>query len=501
MDDDNESQGTTGDATPAGGEWMPPPPATPTDPPGWVLPIPNPPIAGGSQPDAPTPQGWAPPPPAAWGSGAPSWQDPNAWAAGPQDQTEWTTGVYGNPYGGGPGVWGNPGGPAGPRNPGGWISPWSAPGQPQPRRTLPGAVTALLLVVAVLVGLGIGHGVWRTVGTPVAATGNSGAGNSNGGGFQSPPVTTPANASSIAAEVSPALVDVNTDLSYENAEAAGTGIVLTSNGLILTNNHVITGATTISVTDIGNGKTYPGTVIGYDRIHDIAVIQLQGASGLQTANIGNSSKISVGDEVIGLGNAGGTGGTPSSVAGQITGVNQSITAEDEGNGTTEQLNGLIQTDADIQPGDSGGALVNSAGRVIGVDTAASQGYFFQTQSDQGYAIPIDRAMSIAGQIRSGQATSDVHIGPTAFLGVLIQPTPGQSGASLNKVITGGPAAAAGLSAGDTITTFAGQMISSSTTLTEIISRSAPGARVEVGWIDASGQSHRTTIQLGSGPPQ
>ncbi len=520
MDDDNESQGTTGDATPAGGESMPPPPVTPADPPGWVLPIPNPPVAGDSQPEAPTPPIWAPPPPAAWGSGAPTWQDPSGWAAGPQDPSGWTTGPYGNPYGGPPeawggsGGWGHPGGPGGPgvpTNPGGWSSPWGNPGQPQ--RTLPGAVTALLLVVAILVGLGIGHGVWRNAATPIAANGNSGGSNSNGGnsnsnggnsnsgGLQIPSVTTPANASSIASKVSPALVDINTDLTYQHAEAAGTGIVLTSNGVILTNNHVIAGATTVSVTDVGNGRTYPGTVVGYDRIHDIAVVQLQGASGLQVANIGNSDKISVGDEVVGLGNAGGAGGTPSSVAGNITGINQSITAEDVGNGTSEQLNGLIQTDADIQPGDSGGALVNSSGRVIGVDTAASQGFEFQSQSGEGYAIPIDRAMDIADQIRSGQATGDVHIGPTAFLGVTIGNNGTQPGATIGTVVPGGPAATAGLSAQDIITTMAGRTVSSPTTITEIVTSETPGERVQIGWTDPSGQSHHGSVVLGSGPPQ
>jgi S1-C subfamily serine protease len=357
-------------------------------------------------------------------------------------------------------------------------------------------------VVAVLVGLGIGHGVWRSVQTSVSN--NSNIGNSNGGSSQSPfNDTPPANTGAIAAEASRGLVDINTDLTYEGAEAAGTGIVLTSNGVILTNNHVISGATSISVTDIGNGRIYRGTVVGYDRTHDIAVVQLKGASGLQTAKIGDSSKISVGDEVVGLGNAGGAGGTPSSAGGQITALNQSITAQDASTGASEQLSGLIETDANIQPGDSGGALVNTSGQVIGVDTAASSGFYFQSQSGQGFAIPINRAMSIANQIRSGQATSDVTIGATAFLGVLVNSTTpnGQPGAYIAKVLPAGPAEAAGLTAGDTITTFSGTTIAAAANLTNLISRLSPGARVEIGWTDTSGQSHHTTIRLGSGPPQ
>ena len=147
--------------------------------------------------------------------------------------------------------------------------------------------------------------------------------------------------------------------------------MLSSNGVVLTNNHVINGATAIKVTDIGNGKTYTATVVGYDASHDVAVIQLQGASGLTTASLGNSSTVQTGDNVTALGNAEGKGGTPSVASGTVTALNQSITASDELSGVSEQLTGLIETNAPIQPGDSGGSLVNSYGQVIGMDTAAS----------------------------------------------------------------------------------------------------------------------------------
>ena len=206
--------------------------------------------------------------------------------------------------------------------------------------------------------------------------------------------------------MSPALVDINSTFGYQSAQGAGTGIVLTSNGEILTNNHVINGATKISVTDVGNGKTYNATVVGYDDSHDIAVLQLQGASGLQTAKIGDSSKAAVGEGVVAIGNAGGTGGTPSYAGGSITALNQSITASDDLDGASEQLHGLIEINADIQPGDSGGSLVNTAGEVIGIDTAASQGYSFQTSGTQGYAIPINEALSIVQADRVGHGTGD-----------------------------------------------------------------------------------------------
>ena len=233
---------------------------------------------------------------------------------------------------------------------------------------------------------------------------------------------TPLSASQIAQRVDPALVDVVSTLGDQGASAAGTGIVLTSNGTVLTNNHVIRGATSIKVTDVGNGRTYTAKVVGYDASKDVAVIQLQNASGLTTANLGDSSSVQAGDAVTALGNAGGKGGTPSVATGAVTALNQGITASDEGSGVnSEQLTGLIETNADIQPGDSGGALVNSFGQVIGMNTAASSGTQFQSESGQSaaqaYAIPIDNAETIAKQVEAGQGSSTVHIGATAFLGI------------------------------------------------------------------------------------
>ena len=328
-----------------------------------------------------------------------------------------------------------------PPNPpgGGWWNPGAAsPASPPPpppsprrrRRAVPVVLTAAVVGLAGVIGLGIGHEAWPTTttvspaaqgsttspngsstsggsgggraaraahravrsesptrlgalgqspfgsgGSPFGSGGDSsGSGSGDGsGGSSSASSGSSGDTAAIAAKVSPALVDINSTFSYQSAQGAGTGIVLTSNGEILTNNHVINGATKISVTDIGNGKTYNANVVGYDATGDIAVLQLQGASGLQTAKIGDASKAAVGESVVAVGNAGGTGGTPSSAGGSITALNQSITAGDDLDGANEQLSGLIQVNADIQPGDSGGSLVNTAGEVIGMDTAASQG--------------------------------------------------------------------------------------------------------------------------------
>jgi S1-C subfamily serine protease len=354
-------------------------------------------------------------------------------------------------------------------------------------------------------------------------TGNTGSGSSGSSGSSGP-----SDASAIAAKVDPGLVDINTTLGYAQEQAAGTGIVLTSAGVILTNNHVIDGATTISVTDVGNQKTYTASVVGYDRTGDVAVLQLHNASGLTTANLGNSSNASVGQDVVGIGNAGGTGGTPSAAGGTVTALNQSITASDEGDGTSEQLSGLIETNANIQPGDSGGALVNTSGQVLGMDTAASAGFSFQSNSQssgsQGYAIPIDTALNIARGIEAGSSSTTVHIGETAFLGVEISPTGSSSGnsgggfgsgfggnsgntgssvagASIAGVVTNGPAQTAGLAQGDTITSLGGKTIGSANALTNAMATYHPGDKVTVGWTDSSGQTHTATVQLSSGPPQ
>jgi len=327
--------------------------------------------------------------------------------------------------------------------------------------------------------------------------------------------------SQIASRVDPGIVDVTSTLGFQNATAKGTGIVLTSNGEILTNNHVINGATSVNVTDVGNGKTYKATVVGYDESHDIAVLQLSGASGLTTATTGDSSTVKVGDGVVALGNAGGAGGTPAVAAGSVTALNQSITASDESSGSSEQLTGLIETNADIQAGDSGGPLVNSHAQVIGIDTAASSSFQFggnggnggfgggfgnggsgsSGSATQGFAIPINTALSIAKQIEGGQGSSTVHVGPTAFLGLEIAGTNQgfSQGVQLAGTQSGTPAAEAGLGQGDVVTALDGKSVSTGTDITEILVGHHPGDKVSIAWTDTEGQSHTATLTLGTGP--
>lgn len=468
-----------------------------------------------------------------------------------------TPGPFGGPSGQSPG---NPtppgagagaGGPGGPGFGGAWASgggwSWGHPGGwgPPPgggyparqnRKWLAAAMSGVVAAGAVLIGVGIGYGVWNGGSVPAASrsrfvprvhttsltSGTTSGKTSNASGA-------PSNSATIAKSVDPGLVDINTVLGYETEEAAGTGMVLTSTGKVLTNNHVIEGSTSISVTDLGNSRTYQATVLGYSRTNDVALIQLKGASGLQTVSLGSSSSLKVGESVVGIGNAGGVGGTPSVAGGSITALNQAITASDQGSlgTTTEHLTGLIQSDCDIQPGDSGGPLVDSSGKVVGMDTAASQaqGYSINAATGQGYSIPINTALGIVRQIEAGKSATSVHIGGTAFLGVYVEPVSGATGSSgtglgartptvtpttgksvgsgalVAGVIPGTPARSSGLTVGDVITSIGGHSVSSVDDVTKIVLGYHPGQSVKVTWTTTSGATQSATITLASGPAE
>lgn len=304
--------------------------------------------------------------------------------------------------------------------------------------------------------------------------------------------------SAMVAQVGPTVVDINTQMGYQSAVGAGTGIVIDPSGVVLTNNHVITGATGLSAVAIANGQTYDVDVLGFDRSHDVAVVQLIGADGLSAANIGNSSSVAVGDPVIAMGNAGGQGGTPSAVTGHVIAMNQTVQASDELSGAAETLTGMIQADAPIRPGDSGGPLVNAAGQVIGVNTAASANYKIPQQGGQGFAIPINQAMAIAGQIRAGTASSTVHIGDTAFLGVGVVDHNG-AGAQVVRVLEGTPAADAGIRTDDVITAVDNAPVGSATALTERLDQHHPGDVIALTWRGARSGEHTEKVTLAPGP--
>jgi len=304
------------------------------------------------------------------------------------------------------------------------------------------------------------------------------------------------------------IVDIDTSLGLQHAAAAGTGIVLTRTGEILTNNHVIRGATTVKVTDVDNGRTYSAKVVGYDVSADVAVVQVVGAANLPTAPIATGATGKVGDSVTAYGNAGGVGGKPSVASGKIVGLNRGITAVDD-SGNSERLTGLIQTDAALEPGDSGGPIVNAAGAVIGMDTAASSSFRLEVESStpRGYAIPIQKATALAAQIVAGRASQTVHIGATAFIGVSVQPQRAGfgdvqgNGLTIAGVVAGSPVEKAGLQAGDVVTSFDGKLVNTQSKLTALVVTKAPGDTVRIRWVDGLGAVHAATIRLASGPPQ
>jgi len=363
-------------------------------------------------------------------------------------------------------------------------------------------------------GLGGGSGTFGggngSAGSPGSSNGSSGTGSSNGTGSSGSSNgagsqgSVSGSAAAIAAKVSPGIVDVNTELSFQNAAAAGTGEVLSASGLVLTNNHVIDQATTISVTIPSTNKTYSATVVGFDKTDDVAVLQLKNASGLATIPLGDSSTVQVGDSVVALGNAGGVGGPPSVVTGTVQALNQSITASDDDGSNAETLNGMIETNAPIQPGDSGGPLVNTKGQVIGMDTAASSsnrrsGFGSSSSATSSFAIPINKAVSIANQIESGKGSATVHIGLTGFLGVGVTGNGVGNGAEITQVAPNTPAANAGMAAGDVITAVDGTSISTATDVTTALAPHHPGDKISVTWITQTGSSMTATVTLASGP--
>jgi S1-C subfamily serine protease len=274
---------------------------------------------------------------------------------------------------------------------------------------------------------------------------------------------------------------------------------------VLTNNHVVEGATSISVTIAGRSGSHSARVLGVDPTADIALIQIEGVSGLPTVQLANSSGLSVGQPVVAIGNAGGQGGTPTVTQGTITALNQSITAGDP-TSAPEQLSGLIQTDAPIQPGDSGGALANAAGQVVGMITAGSTQGFRQQETTVGYAITATAAANVVNQIQKGQASSTIILGPSGYLGVGIQDLDSQTaarlglnittGAVVTQVVPGAPADQAGIQQGSVITRINTSQVTDTASLGLALQAHKPGSQVQVTWVDQSG-SHTATVTLGS----
>lgn len=305
-------------------------------------------------------------------------------------------------------------------------------------------------------------------------------------------------AQTAAARPSPArgVVLINTNLALEGAAAAGTGIVLTKTGEVLTNNHVIAGATTITVTVPTTKKTYSAGVLGYDVEDDVAVLQLQAAGNLATATFGNSAKLRIGQTTRAVGNAEGQGKLVQTT-GRVLALDQTISVQED-NGKVTHLAHLIKTSARLVPGDSGGPLLDASGRVIGMDAAGSRGFRFDTSSP-GFAIAINHARTIARQIAAQKSSSLVHIGATAFIGLDLLDTP--TGVEIGAVLSGSPADQAGLQRGELLNAVDGRPISSTDDLRSLLLSKHPGDTITVGSTDPAGSTSSTTITLADGPPQ
>lgn len=294
------------------------------------------------------------------------------------------------------------------------------------------------------------------------------------------------------------VVLITTNLALENGNAAGTGMVLTPNGEVLTNNHVIRGATTIKVTIPATHKTYTAGVVGYDIADDVALIKLNGASKLATVTTGNSNKLAIGQASTAVGNANG-GGKLVITKGSVTALNKTISIKDD-TGEVSKLASLIETSAHLVPGDSGGPLLDAKGRVIGMDSAGSPTFSFD-RGALGYAIPINRALRLIKQMEQGLSSTLVHIGDTAFIGLTVQPSQSGSGVLVGDIVPNTPAQQAGLQKGDVIMSLDGNPVSSFVDVRTVLFTKHPGDNVTIAYVDVLGNQAQATIVLASGPPQ
>ncbi|MGZ8813876.1 MAG: S1C family serine protease [Mycobacterium sp.] len=381
-------------------------------------------------------------------------------------------------------------------------APMSAP--PPQKRSRAGALTAGALAVAI-VSAGIGGGV-ALLAQPDRPAATSSA---NGAAPGVPVASLPAGSvEQVAAKVVPSVVKLEVDLGRQSEE--GSGIILSSDGLILTNNHVVTaaqggpagpggpaapggqGAAQTKVT-FADGRSAPFTVVGTDPSSDIAVVRADGVSGLTPITIGSSANLRVGQDVVAVGSPLGLEGTVTT--GIISALNRPVAAGGDIRNQNTLLD-AVQTDAAINPGNSGGALVNMNGELVGVNSAiatlggdadgAAQG----GSIGLGFAIPVDQAKRIADElIDSGTASH-------ASLGVQVGNDATVDGARIVEVTGGGAAAAAGLPSGVVVTKVEDRVINSADALVAAVRSRAPGEKLTLTYLDNAGKPQTVEVTLG-----
>jgi S1-C subfamily serine protease len=402
------------------------------------------------------------------------------------------------------------------------------------RRTLAALLLAVFGVAVAIGGIAVLHSTApsdsRPRTGPGGGTGTAAAAKAEGGGRR-------LSDRAVYDLISPSVVDITATLGYDDETASGTGFFVDPRrGLVLTNNHVIRDATSVTVAIPGSQRSYQAQIVGADPSADIAVLRIMAPTGIPSTPIGDSATVSVGSTVVAIGNRAGAGGPPVLAAGVISATSRTIQAADGASGFSETLHNMLQTTAKIQPGDSGGPLADSAGAVIGVDTAAGTG-----GAEAGYAIPINTAMSAERRIAAGRPSPGIVLGVGGFLGVIVPSTtaaspqaqaaeerslgtaavgsaspigclpteagagvpvavaPVNSGALVDGVLCGTAADAAGLTAGDVIITADGRAVSSPDALTAIVTACRPGSVVEVTWVSPADATRTSRVRLDSAP--
>ena len=368
-----------------------------------------------------------------------------------------------------------------------------APAAPAPaseRRTTGGRTAAVVLATALLAGA-VGGAFGATVSTrgetPTASVSAGTAPASSG-------ATTTAGVEDVASKVLPSVGQI----AFTGAAGSGTGsgVVLSTDGVILTNNHVVAeaadgGSLTVTLQD---GRTASATIVGRDPGADVAVIKAAGLDGLVPAQLGSSGSLKVGQQVVAVGSPLGLSGTVTT--GIVSALNRPVVSGDGSGSPTSVLN-AIQTDAAVNPGNSGGALVDMDGRLVGINSAiATLGAAQGAQGGSiglGFAIPIDQAARIADELQKTGTAS------RAVLGVATQDVQG-GGAQLSQVAEGSAAAAAGLQVDDVVTALGDTRIASSQGLMATVRAQAPGSKVDVTYV-RDGASATVTVTLGSAVDQ
>lgn len=283
-----------------------------------------------------------------------------------------------------------------------------------------------------------------------------------------------------------------------SGEGSGTGMVLTSDGQVLTNYHVVQASSSVEVTIADTGTTFPAIVVGHDPKRDVALLQLQDASGLETVRLDNDG-VQVGDTVTAVGNSKGAGRL-TAASGSVTMLGASIEVSNESSPSgSEQLSGVFETTASAVPGDSGGPMFDEEGEVAGMTTAGSQSSSRRgrTVTTASYAVPIEDALRVVRQVRTGRDSGSVEVGRRSYLGVNLADT--DLAVVVRIVEDGTPAATTGLQVGDTITSVAGIAVDSPQELADAMAMAEPGDTVPLTWTDADGQERTASVTLAEHP--